>query len=70
MIWYLRSRAIARLNFRGNTCITAHLTFQFVIRSGNVRNARLGGYDACIWAHELVPSRFVLRNIASAPRHR
>ena len=26
MIWYLRSRAIVRLNFRGNTCITAHLT--------------------------------------------
>ena len=33
----------------------------------------LGRYwevDACIWAHELVPSRFVLWNIASVPWHR
>jgi hypothetical protein len=42
MIWYLRSRAIVRLNFRGNTCIYCTPDIQFVISERKYRNARLG----------------------------
>jgi hypothetical protein len=42
-------------------------------RSAAKYSGKLGGYreaDACTWAHELVPSCFVLWNIASVPWHR